>query len=99
MLTVHLLASDSRRNNAGGFQYNGLQRPLQMLTQIARLPREERLRRSPLRCRKVSEKGKVFIRQRNNDRAHAVMMPCPRTAAKLVREFVWSSAFRRAGTA
>src|ERR1035441_8058125 len=99
MLAVSFLAGDLRRNDAGGPQHLGPQRPLQMLTQIARLSREERRPPSPLRGREVSEKGKVFIGQPNHDRAHGLTIPRPRTAAKLVLECVRSYTFRRSGAA
>ena len=87
MFAVGFLAPDFWRDDSGGFHHVGLQRLLQMLAQVARLPRKERLRRSSLCRRKYSEKGKVFIRQLNHNRAHGAMMPRPRSAAKLVLEF------------
>jgi hypothetical protein len=56
---------------------------LQVLAQVARLPRKERLGRNPLRRRKASEKNEVLIRQWNRDRTHIETIPRPRTAAKL----------------
>ena len=59
MFTVHFLARDLRRDDAGGLHHIGLQRPLQMLAQIARLPSEERNASAEVPCAAEQARRKV----------------------------------------
>lgn len=82
MSAVRLPAIDIRRNDSRGRFHSGMQGALEVLTQVARLLREELLGRYAIGCRIRAEKREVFVRHGNGESGHGGNMVCYDWSAK-----------------